>query len=93
VAPGEEIAVPTQNRVRTHEQPKPAQHGQGEPVQQRGQERPIRRSEPHLLSAELPVEHRDLVPQHEDLQVLVSIADRQQTQHCQRVRHTQAGQS
>jgi hypothetical protein len=62
-------------------------------VQQRRQEYPIRRSEPHLLSPELSLQHRDLVPQREDLDVLISIAHRQQMQHRPRVGHGQVGQS
>jgi hypothetical protein len=93
VAPGEQIAVPAQNRVRAYQEPQLAQDLQRKPVQQRGQKGPISRSEPHLLAPEVPLQHRDLVPQNEDLDVLVSIAHRQQTQHRQRVSHAQVGQS
>jgi hypothetical protein len=61
-------------------------------VQQRRQQRPIRRSEPHLLPTELPLQHRDLVPQGEDFDVLVAIAHRQQAEHREYVPHTQVGQ-
>ena len=84
VASGEEIAVPAQNRVWAHQQPQLAQDGARKLVQQRRQERPVSRSEPHFPSAEVPLQHRDLVPQREDLDVLVSIAHRQQMQHRQR---------
>jgi hypothetical protein len=62
-------------------------------VQQRGQQRSIGRGEPDLLRAELALQHRDLVPQRQDFDVLVSITDRQQPQQRERVRHTQVCQS
>src|SRR5258705_8659163 len=45
-------------------------------VQQRGQQCPVARLEPRLLSAQLALQHRDLVAQDEDLGVLVPIAHR-----------------
>jgi hypothetical protein len=93
VAPREQIAVPAQDRVRTHQQPQRAQHLVRKLVQQCRQERSISRSEPHLLAAELPLQHRDLMPQHEDLEVFVSIAHRQQAEHRKRARYAQVGQS
>jgi hypothetical protein len=36
----------------------PAQHTAQEPVQQRGQERPVTRGEPHPIPAELAFQHR-----------------------------------
>jgi hypothetical protein len=60
VAAGEQIAVPAQHRVRTHQQPYSAQHGARQPVQQGCQKRPITGVKPHLLGAQLPVQHGEL---------------------------------
>lgn len=89
----DQIAVPAQHRVRTHQQPHPAQHLDRHPMQQRRQERAIARGEPHLLATKLALQHRDLMAQGEDLRVLVPIAHRQHTQHRERVRHGQVSQS
>jgi hypothetical protein len=61
-------------------------------VQQRRQQRPISWAEPRLLGAQLALQHRDLVAQHENLGVLVPIAHRQQPQDCERVGHTEIRQ-
>jgi hypothetical protein len=42
---------------------------------------------------QLPLQHRDLVAQGEDLRVLGLLAQRQQPQHRERVRHTQVRES
>ncbi|MFL6052039.1 MAG: hypothetical protein ACJ72W_03835 [Actinoallomurus sp.] len=89
----DQIAVPAQHRVRTHHQPQPMRHLDRHPMQQRRQERPIARGEPHSVAAELALQHRDLMTQREDLRILVPIAHRQQTQHRERVRHSQVSQS
>jgi hypothetical protein len=62
-------------------------------VQQCGQQRSIGGGELHLLGAELALQHRDLVPQRHDLDVLVSIIDRQQPQQRERIRNAQVCQS
>jgi hypothetical protein len=49
-------------------------------VQQRGQERPVGPAEPRPGRAQLPLQDRDLMAQHEDLYLLVPIADRKQPQ-------------
>lgn len=41
VMAGDEVAVPAQHGLRAHQQPNPAQHGAGESVQQRGEQRPV----------------------------------------------------
>ncbi|CAM5305150.1 Pyruvate/2-oxoglutarate dehydrogenase complex dihydrolipoamide acyltransferase (E2) component OS=Streptomyces griseomycini OX=66895 GN=FHS37_007269 PE=4 SV=1 [Streptomyces griseomycini] len=64
-----------------------------QPVQQRRRESPVTRAEAHLLLTESALQHRQLVAQGEDLHILVPIAHREQTQHGERVRHAQAGQS
>jgi hypothetical protein len=45
-------------------------------VQQGRQERPIARVEPHLLGAQLALQHRDLMAQGKDFDILVLIAHR-----------------
>jgi hypothetical protein len=62
-------------------------------MEQGRQERPISRVEPHLLGAQLPLQHRELVAQRQDLHILVPIAQRQQTQQGERVRHAKVRQS
>jgi hypothetical protein len=52
-----------------------------------------RRREPRPGHPQLAFQDRDLVPQRQDLQVLVPIAHRQQAQQRERVGHTQVGQS
>jgi hypothetical protein len=70
-----------------------AQYIPRQPVQQRGQQRSIAGLEVHLPLAQLALQHHDLVTQGKDLNVLVPVAHRQQSQHRQRVRHAKVGQS
>jgi hypothetical protein len=77
VAACEQVAVPAQDSVRAHQQPQPTSHVWREPVQQRRQEHPIARVKPPPLLAQLPFQHRDLMAQGEDLDVLVPVAHRQ----------------
>jgi hypothetical protein len=42
---------------------------------------------------QLSLQHSDLVAKGEDLRVLGLVAHRQQSQHCERVRHTQVRES
>jgi hypothetical protein len=58
-------------------------------VQQRRQQCPISWAEPRLRSAQLALQHRDLVAQDENLGVLSPITHRQQSQEPERVRHTE----
>jgi hypothetical protein len=76
VAARQQIPVPSQHRIGAHQQPDPAEQATGEPVQQGGQERPITRGESRPGRAQLPLQDRDLVPQYQDLQVLVAVAPR-----------------
>jgi hypothetical protein len=62
-------------------------------VQQRRQQRPVSRGEPHPVRTELPLQDRELVAQREDLRVFVPVAHRQQPQQREHVRHTEIGQS
>jgi hypothetical protein len=56
-------------------------------------QRPIDRLEPNLLPGELALQHRELVTQRQDLEVLVPVAVRQQSQQPKRVRNAQVRQS
>jgi hypothetical protein len=49
-------------------------------VQERGEECPVRWSEPYCGVAELPVQQGDLVSQREDLDVFVAITPREQAE-------------
>jgi hypothetical protein len=94
---GDQGAVPADHGLGTDQPPYPAQHVAGEPVQQRCEEGPISRIEPHPhphpLAAELALQHHDLVAQRQDLYILGPVARRQQPQHRERVRHAQVRQS
>lgn len=72
----DQIAVPAQHRIWTHQQPHPAQHLRRQTMRQRRQERSIARGEPHPVFAELTLKHRDLMAQGEDLHILVPVAHR-----------------
>jgi hypothetical protein len=63
VAGDDEIAVPAQHRLGTHQQPHTMQNVARKPVQQGCQEGPVGGREPDLvtLAVELPLEDRDLV--------------------------------
>jgi hypothetical protein len=58
-------------------------------VRQRGQPRPVGWREPDLLPIELAPQYRKLVAQREDLDVLVAVAARQQSQQSKHVRDAQ----
>jgi hypothetical protein len=62
-------------------------------VKQCGQQRSVGRLEPDLLRAELALQHRDLVAQHEDFSILVPITARQQPQQRECVRHAEVRES
>lgn len=64
-----------------------------QPYQQRRQERPALRGELHPHRTKLPLQHRDLVTQSQDLNVLPTISQRQQTQRSERVRDHQVRQT
>jgi hypothetical protein len=85
--------VPAQDGVGPHQQPQALHGGPGQAVQQRCQPRPIGWFEPDPLPVELALKHRELVPQNEDLGVLVPDAARQQSQQCKRVGDVQVRQS
>jgi hypothetical protein len=62
-------------------------------VQQRGEKRPVGRSEPDPLAVQVPFEDGDLVPQREDFGVLVPVTHRQQPKQCEGVGHAEVRQS
>jgi hypothetical protein len=62
-------------------------------VQQRGQPRPIDRLEPDPRPVELALHHRKLVTRRQDLDVLVAVAARQQSQQRNRVRDAHVRQT
>jgi hypothetical protein len=62
-------------------------------LQQGGQPRPVSPGEPDPIAVQLPFENNDLVPQREDLGVLIAIAHRQQPQQGEGVGHAEVRQS
>jgi hypothetical protein len=72
----DQVTVRAQHRVRAYEQAQSAQRLPWQAVQERGQQRPVCRSEPHSLLPELTFQHRGLMPQGKDLRVFVPIAHR-----------------
>ena len=77
---GQQVPAPPQHRVGADKQMDLAEQVAGEPVQQGGQERPVARAEPRPGRTQLPLQHRDLVTQRQDLRVLVPVAQRKQPQ-------------
>ncbi|MFE4250686.1 hypothetical protein ACFRU3_14500 [Streptomyces sp. NPDC056910] len=88
-----QVAVPAQHRVRPNQQPQPAQGMSGQTMEQGGEERTVLGIEVRSGCTELPFKDCELVPQSEDLHVLVSIAQRQQPQRGESVRDGQIGQA
>jgi hypothetical protein len=93
VVAGEKVAVPAQDGIRADQQAEPLQRRAGQRLEQSGQQRPIGRLEPDPLVAELALQHAELVPQHEDLGVLVMITSGEKPQQREHVRHTEVGQA
>jgi hypothetical protein len=62
-------------------------------VEQNGQQRSIAGAEPDRPVAELTLQHGELVPQHQDLSVLVVVAAGEQPQQRNHVRDTKVGQA
>ncbi|GII23212.1 hypothetical protein [Planosporangium mesophilum] len=85
-----QVTVPVQDGVRSHQQPQPAQHLAGQRREHGGEEAPVLGCELHPVSAELPLQDGDLMPQSQNLCVLVPVSRRQQPQ--QRIRDSQIGQ-
>ncbi len=85
--------MPAQHRFRAYWQLKLTKRSQRGLVQQCREECPIGGEESQSSLAQLAFQHGDLVPQHQDLHVLVSVAHGQQTQQRERVGHSEVGQS
>ena len=83
--------MPTQDRVRGHDQLQLSQPGPRKMVQERGQERPVRAGRARPL--DLALQDGELVAQHQDLDVLVGPAHRQQPDHGEQARYGEVGQS
>jgi hypothetical protein len=92
VAPAQQAAMPFEDRVRAHDQPQALQCRPRQSRQQRGEQRPIRRIERRPGARELALQHRDLVAQHKDFDVLLPLPYRQQPQHRERVTHREIRQ-
>jgi hypothetical protein len=88
-----QVAVPAQDGVRSHQQPQSAQHLAGQRREQGGEEGPVPGRELHPISAELPFQNGDLMPQSQNLCVLVPVPHRQQSQRGERVRDSQISQA
>jgi hypothetical protein len=76
VPAGEQVAVPPHHGLRPHQQPKPAKHLGGEPVQQGGEQRPVGWGEPDLRTVQLSLQDSDLMSQSEYFHVLGVVAHR-----------------
>ncbi|MDH6128109.1 hypothetical protein P3T39_005092 [Kitasatospora sp. GP82] len=72
VAAGDQVTVPSKNGVRPYQQAHPMQRVRRQPVQQGCREDPVARLEPYPLSAQLPLQHGDLMAQGQDLHVLAA---------------------
>jgi hypothetical protein len=74
VLPDDQIPMPPKDRLGTHQKPQPAQPLLRKPVQQRRQKRPVGHTESRPTGAQLSLEHRDPMPQGQDLDVLRPLA-------------------
>lgn len=90
---GDQIAVPAEHRVRSHQQPQPVQDIAREPMDERRDEGPVTGVEPYLLMSQSAFQHGDLMAEHQDLDLFVLISHRQEPQHRERVGDTQVSQS
>jgi hypothetical protein len=73
-----QVAMPAQNGVRADQKLQAMPYGSRQRHEQSGQERTIGTSEPRPRRAQLPLQNRELVPENENLHVLVTITHRQQ---------------
>jgi hypothetical protein len=78
VAAGVQVAMPAQHCVRADQQPYVLQRRPGQRVEQGGEPGPVGRFESDPLPTELALQHRKLMPQGQDLGVLVTVAAWQQ---------------
>jgi hypothetical protein len=91
VASAHEVAVPPQDRVRGDDQVQLPQRGPGEPVEDCGQERSVRRSDARPV--DLPLQDGQLVAQRQYLDVFVDVPHRQQPYEGEHARYDEVGQS
>ncbi|GAA0899275.1 hypothetical protein GCM10009574_083460 [Streptomyces asiaticus] len=75
MAPPEQLAMPAHDRLGADQQQKVPQSVFGQVVQKAGEDSTITVGEGRL--ADLALQDKQLVPKHEDLDVLVSVAHRQ----------------
>ncbi|MEE4590036.1 MULTISPECIES: hypothetical protein [Streptomyces violaceusniger group] len=76
MAPPEQFAMPAQHRIGADQQQKVPQSVFGEVVEQAGEDGTVAVGEARL--ANLTLQDKQLVPEAEDLDVLVSVAHRQE---------------
>jgi hypothetical protein len=88
-----QVAVPAQDGFRSHQQSQSAQHLAGQGREKGGEEGAVFGRELHPVSAELPLQDSDLMPQSQNLHVLVPVPHRQQPQRGERVRDSQISQA
>jgi hypothetical protein len=93
VSLSDQVAVPAQYGVGSHDQSQPVQHLSGQWLEQRGEEGRVLGCEPGFIGAELPLQDGDLVAESEDLRILVTVAHREQTQHGEGIGHGRVGKS
>jgi hypothetical protein len=91
MAPLDQVAVPAQDRVRAYQQQEVVQLVHGELVEQSGEHHAIGGGERGLAGPALQDE--ELVPQRQDLDVLVTVAHWQQAQEREGVRRSEVGQT
>jgi hypothetical protein len=88
-----QIAVPSQDRVRTDDQMQPTERITGQRLEQCCEESPVLGGEPGPVRTQLPLQDRELMAQSQDLRILVPVAHRKQTQRREGVGHGEIGQT
>jgi hypothetical protein len=91
VAPLEQVAVPAQHRIRAHQQQEVPQSVHREVVEQAGEEGAVGVGEGGLADLALP--DQQLVPERQDLDVLVVVAHRQEAQERQGGGRSEVGEA
>jgi hypothetical protein len=87
----EQVTMPAQDRVRPYQQQELAQLLPREAVEQACEHHAIRVGEPGF--ADLALQDEELVAQGEDLDVLGTVAQGQEPQQREGVRHSEVGQA
>ena len=83
--------MPPQDRLRTDHQHEPPQLLPRQMVKQTGKDDAVGIGERGL--ADLALQHQQLMPQRQDLEVFVPVAHRQQAQECEGVGRSEVGQA